>query len=87
MSGRLSAAGRLALSVRSAFAALADPQRADMVATLAETTSGGTLEMLHRRMQSHPVLSSCPHCHHSDPGVPDRRSYSGGAPSSHRGLN
>merc|ERR1712166_66611 len=50
-----SMARNAALAIRSAFAALADPTRADMVATLAETTSGRSLRSLRTRMQRHPT--------------------------------
>eukprot|EP00656_Telonema_subtile_P039882 TRINITY_DN44968_c0_g1_i2.p1 TRINITY_DN44968_c0_g1~~TRINITY_DN44968_c0_g1_i2.p1 ORF type:complete len:264 (+),score=45.88 TRINITY_DN44968_c0_g1_i2:85-876(+) len=51
----LSHASRAVLSVRAALTALCDPERADMVAALGETTAGGSLDRMLHRMKRHEV--------------------------------
>lgn len=50
-----SALGRLSLAVSSAFGALRDPERADLVALVGDATSAPTLARLHFAMSTNPV--------------------------------
>ena len=46
---------RLPLAIRSAFTAILNPQRADAVAALGETTGTMALRKMYARMQVHEV--------------------------------
>jgi ubiquinone biosynthesis protein Coq4 len=57
------------LAAGSALAAIINPERADMIATLGETTGPSALRALHARMAAHPVgreiLQTKPRCVHA----------------------
>ena len=53
--GRMAGLSRLSLAARSAVAAILNPQRADAVAALGETTGTPALRQLHARMSTNEV--------------------------------
>ena len=53
---------RAAIAAGSAFGALIDPRRADLIAALGETTGRGAFERVLERMKNHPEGRVQPVC-------------------------